>query len=363
MSNEYTLDDLLSYYDTPDYNFNYSMDTAPITQDELASFYGGNTSDLYGPMIVEPSWYDVNTAPITQDELENFYKSDLYDSGIYADKLPEGSVVNPLFDQTRTDSPFFTTAGSTYIRNPQGKYVGWVGDDGSANYYDQIPGYVDPDSLEAWWKRTVGNVQSAGKKLLERPIQSGGKTIKRNPDGSITITDEEKRLPSALEQIMKSIGLGYQLTKENPKTASARPSVVQAIGPQAVAARPVSSTVMRAKDGGKVELPEQVKGGLLPLTMKIAELLMAQQQGEEAPRHKGLIGGEESGQEDNVEALLSPGEYVIDAEIVSALGDGNTDAGAKKLDEMRYNIRKHKRSGGLAQIAPKAKSPEKYMKG
>ena len=53
----------------------------------------------------------------------------------------------------------------------------------------------------------------------------------------------------------------------------------------------------------------------------------------------------------------------MDAEVVSMLGDGNNKAGAKKLDEMRYNIRKHKRSGGLAQIAEKAKKPEQYMKG
>lgn len=239
----------------------------------------------------------------------------------------------------------------TYVLNDEGDVAGYVDDSG------RFRRTSEPSGLEK-----LGELaSSAVGKLIERPLQQGTQTIKRNPDGSITVGGQ--RQPSALEQILKTLGLIYPLTKKNPKTGSARASTVQNIGPQAVAARPVSSTVMRAKDGGKVELPKYVKGGLLPLTMKIAELLMAQQQGEEAPRHKGLIGGEDSGQEDNVEALLSPGEYVIDAEIVSALGDGNTDAGAKKLDEMRYNIRKHKRSGGLAQIAPKAKSPEKYMKG
>ena len=46
------------------------------------------------------------------------------------------------------------------------------------------------------------------------------------------------------------------------------------------------------------------------------------------------------------------------------LGDGSSDAGAKKLDELRHNIRKHK-GGALAKgkFAPDAKSPLSYMKG
>ena len=52
----------------------------------------------------------------------------------------------------------------------------------------------------------------------------------------------------------------------------------------------------------------------------------------------------------------------MDAEIVSALGDGNNEEGARKLDQMRVNVRKHKRTGGLTSIPPKAKAPEQYMK-
>ena len=38
--------------------------------------------------------------------------------------------------------------------------------------------------------------------------------------------------------------------------------------------------------------------------------------------------------------LLSDGEYVIDAPTVAALGDGSTKAGARRLDDMRKQIRK-----------------------
>ena len=76
-----------------------------------------------------------------------------------------------------------------------------------------------------------------------------------------------------------------------------------------------------------------------------------------------LVKGGGSGQDDNVRAALSPGEYVVDADIVSALGDGNNEAGAQKLDKMRVNIRGHKRSASNNSIPPKAKPINSYLKG
>ena len=68
------------------------------------------------------------------------------------------------------------------------------------------------------------------------------------------------------------------------------------------------------------------------------------------------------GQADTIPARLSDGEYVIDADVVSALGDGNNEAGAAKLDQMRQGIRAHKRAAPTNKIPPKAKSPLAYMK-
>lgn len=80
-------------------------------------------------------------------------------------------------------------------------------------------------------------------------------------------------------------------------------------------------------------------------------------------RNGSYVEGAGDGQSDDIPAMLADGEYVIDSEVVSALGNGSNKAGAKVLDEMRKNIRKHKRSGGLDSIPPKAKSPLSYMKG
>lgn len=78
-----------------------------------------------------------------------------------------------------------------------------------------------------------------------------------------------------------------------------------------------------------------------------------------APR---FVQGGTPGQADKIPAMLSDGEYVVDSDVVSALGDGNNAAGAAQLDGMRKNVRAHKRSAPAHKIPPKAKSPLAYMK-
>lgn len=76
-----------------------------------------------------------------------------------------------------------------------------------------------------------------------------------------------------------------------------------------------------------------------------------------------LIAGPGGGQDDLVDAKVSPGEYVMDADVVSALGDGSNEEGARKLDQMRERIRVHKRRAPKSKIPAKAKKPEAYLRG
>ena len=72
--------------------------------------------------------------------------------------------------------------------------------------------------------------------------------------------------------------------------------------------------------------------------------------------------GPGTGRSDDIEARLSDGEYVMDAETVSLLGDGSGAAGARRLDEMRRNLRKHKGQNlKKGEFSLKAKKPDKYM--
>lgn len=68
------------------------------------------------------------------------------------------------------------------------------------------------------------------------------------------------------------------------------------------------------------------------------------------------------GQADTVHAKLSEGEYVIPADVVASLGDGNSLAGAKALDQMLKQVRKTKAPAmKKGVLPPKSKSPLAYI--
>lgn len=74
--------------------------------------------------------------------------------------------------------------------------------------------------------------------------------------------------------------------------------------------------------------------------------------------------GAGSGRDDTINARLSDGEYVMDAETVAMLGDGSSEDGARKLDSMRSQLRKHKgKTMARGEFSPNAKSPLNYIKG
>jgi hypothetical protein len=76
------------------------------------------------------------------------------------------------------------------------------------------------------------------------------------------------------------------------------------------------------------------------------------------------VKGASDGCKDDVDAKLSHGEYVMDAETVSMLGNGNNDAGARKLDQMRTKLRTHKgKALAKGKFSPNAKRPDQYMRG
>lgn len=82
------------------------------------------------------------------------------------------------------------------------------------------------------------------------------------------------------------------------------------------------------------------------------------------PQSSFAVNGPGTGRSDEIPAMLSDGEYVMDAETVALLGDGSSKAGADRLDELRVNLRKHK-GQKLAQgdFSGNAKRPEQYLKG
>jgi len=74
---------------------------------------------------------------------------------------------------------------------------------------------------------------------------------------------------------------------------------------------------------------------------------------------EGMISGQGSGMDDMVQGMIgseqpvavSPGEFIVPADVVSGLGEGSSDAGAKKLDEMMDRVRME-RNGTTRQAPP-----------
>ena len=81
-------------------------------------------------------------------------------------------------------------------------------------------------------------------------------------------------------------------------------------------------------------------------------------------RSSFAVNGPGTGRSDDIPAVLSDGEYVVDAETVALLGDGSSKAGAQKLDDLRVKIRKHKgQKLSQGRFSSDAKKPEAYLTG
>jgi hypothetical protein len=74
---------------------------------------------------------------------------------------------------------------------------------------------------------------------------------------------------------------------------------------------------------------------------------------------EGMVRGNGSGMDDAVQGMIgsdqpvavSPGEFIVPADVVSGLGEGSSDAGAKRLDEMMDKVR-IERNGTTRQAPP-----------
>ena len=81
-------------------------------------------------------------------------------------------------------------------------------------------------------------------------------------------------------------------------------------------------------------------------------------------RRDFAVQGPGTGRSDSIPAVLSDGEYVMDAETVALLGDGSSKAGARRLDQFRTNLRRAKgRNLAKGRFSVNAKAPEAYLSG
>jgi hypothetical protein len=104
------------------------------------------------------------------------------------------------------------------------------------------------------------------------------------------------------------------------------------------------SQIRQAAEGGQIEHNPQFfsEGGLGTLDNR-------------------YVRGEGDGTSDSVPAMLASGEFVIPADVVSGLGNGDNDAGAAVLDEFMKAIRTHKRAADPSELPEDSKGPLAYL--
>lgn len=180
----------------------------------------------------------------------------------------------------------------------------------------------------------------------------------------------QKVTPYSLEQLMA----GIQNMSSTPQFAGGglvlRGALNAFRGPRGeeLIAKHLDEMRAMAKQFGKpfdeqaeIDYLNQVMGNILPPTSEVLPNDVLNNPVKRKAGGLSLVSGKGGGQDDLVDAKLSPSEYIFDADSVSALGDGNPEEGARKLDKMRENLRKHKRSASPKKIPPRAKDAMDYM--
>ena len=114
---------------------------------------------------------------------------------------------------------------------------------------------------------------------------------------------------------------------------------------------PLYDQNMGYADGGDVA----PVGMGLPPSAAMPQLMSAALTGYMNARGGGRINGAGDGKSDDIPAMLSVGEHVIDAATVSDLGNGDNDIGHKRIEEMKQKIRNNAGRKNPRKASPKQK--------
>lgn len=346
-----------------------SGSTSDISPEQLVSAGSDSFWDptSWGASIYEPSWFD-NVAQLAAPSATPSGSSDFYGLGA------TGTLSGPEEYFAGRDEVWAPTASSggssawdSFNTGLQkiGNFTGSKGGQFLMGGLGGLASYLDAKKKNALMKQLM---EQAAAEKAARAAKSA------QYDAPARVTNMKTALPSW--------GAGTQAFSGNSLAAMT----------------PRSSGTMYAAEGGSAEAPKKTgaldflrfmitgeaerqtpqqkeaarleaerRAKLSPSELQAEKINNAYEDGrlQKATQRArgGYIPGEAPGQSDKVPAMLSDGEFVMDADTVSALGDGNNAAGAGALEKMRQNIRKHKRAAPAHKIPPKAKKPEAYLKG
>ena len=338
----------MGYINTTSYDYSAIDTTSPTTDwggfDQVFSgnfdpYTNYDFSSLFTPSydysVVDPTqdWGGYDQIFASEPAVDTSSYSDMYSGGIYGPTKLDETVYNPNSNYNTyagggLDANGNYVKGDPIVNDANGNPLGYIDANGQYQSYKELRQLnpAEQASLAAQEKATAQKAAQSG---------SGGGSSGGSSGGS----QQKQPVQSTAQSSVGSLAMLAQLLQAIKGKG--------AIAPAGIGTNKAATPMQWGGIGARHNF---AKGGLNQCSCG-------------GPTASGHIKHATGGQADKVEAQLSGGEYVMDADTVASLGDGNTDAGAAKLDEMRYNIREHKRAAPADKIPPKAKSPLAYMKG
>jgi hypothetical protein len=294
------------------------------------------------------------------------------------DKAAAWAAKNPFTAMTGA----YMGASALGLLNPSGATFNNAPYDGPLSRYKMSPNFqgstVNPLDFQYTPKRYVAGGGIMGNDSYNIPVgYAEGEMVNDVPEyargGSLSdsISEYQKMLsgqPQAAPAASKDVGIYYD---QDPDTryqdALTAAQIRQSkVNQRAYVSAPVAK---RPTPMGKLNLPTSAKskdssGG--DVEAASGGIMQSSLGGYAAGGNPRLLKGPGDGMSDNIPATingrqparLADGEFVIPADVVSHLGNGSTDAGAKHLHAMMDKVRKA-RTGNPKQ--GKQIKPQKYM--
>jgi len=353
----------------------FGTQTAPSPFTPSASPMGME-GQIPANQFIEPGSGGINSLQntIAQANVANIAPPSALEAGM--DKAAAWAQKNPFTAMTGA----YMGANALGLLNPSGATFNNAPYDGPLSRYKLSPNFqgstANPLDFQYTPKRYAGGGGIMGSQSYDIPVgYAEGEMVNDVPEyakgGSLSdsITEYQKMLsgqPQAAPAASRDVGIYYD---QDPDTryqdaltaAQIRQSKVNqrayVSAPAAKRPTPMGKlnlpTSAKSKDSGDVEA---ASGGIMQSSLG----------GYAAGGNPRLLKGPGDGMSDNIPATingrqparLADGEFVIPADVVSHLGNGSTDAGAKHLHAMMDKVRKA-RTGNPKQ--GKQIKPQKYM--
>lgn len=307
--------------------------------DDFNTYFGDDSDDAYADEFVNPYYSDLETPPgaepeYTTDALGNIYKDgSLYRTADSADgEFLEKAKENPtLWDYTKKALTKFGKEGLDYVKGTV------LNKDNSINFAAIATGMA---ALKA---------MSGGDKAKSNAYQGSIPTLTATRSQVPYDYVNEQRTPGSFGRDYFS-DINYSAPDKASAANTAGAAEAQALKDQdtAVQQAVAAKRAQQEDEGQQFAMPWQSKQKFA----KGGRYLDGPTDGM-ADKIPSMIDGKQK-------AALSHGEFVIPADVVSHLGNGNSNAGAQKLYDMMARVRKA-RTGNEKQ--GKQINPDKFLAG